>query len=196
MTNIVMLGGNGYIGRNTTKAWMDKDPTATFYVVSRSGKSELHEKRVIPIQADASDADEVGRIISVLPENIDYIVSFVGCAAVPKGSTKSLAELNMEPAVVERKLAEHYHVRAQGAIGGKLGSKEFVAAKSAMLDYLRQSQIPTEAVEPTLVYGAGRSDALARMVPLLKFCGLFSKRMRPVRVEEVAHEMVEKMTRH
>ncbi|WP_257639460.1 hypothetical protein [Alloscardovia macacae] len=28
MTNIVLLGGNGYIGRATTEEWMRVDPTA------------------------------------------------------------------------------------------------------------------------------------------------------------------------
>ena len=38
MTNIVMLGGNGHIGRNVTEQWLQRDPQAQFYVLSRSGK--------------------------------------------------------------------------------------------------------------------------------------------------------------
>lgn len=38
MTTIVLLGGNGYIGRNVTKNWLKKDSSAEFYVLSRSGK--------------------------------------------------------------------------------------------------------------------------------------------------------------
>lgn len=38
MTTIVLLGGNGYIGRNVTKNWLKKDLSAEFYVLSRSGK--------------------------------------------------------------------------------------------------------------------------------------------------------------
>ena len=57
------------------------------------------------------------------------------------------------------------------------------------------SGIRVEVVEPTLLYGAGRSDALARMVPIFKILGLFFRTMKPVRVEEVAAELIEKMTR-
>lgn len=45
-------------------------------------------------------------------------------------------------------------------------------------------------VNPTLVYGDGRHDALAKIVPLLKFLGLFSKKLRPVTVGTVARELV------
>lgn len=193
MANIVLLGGNGYIGRNTTKEWMAKDPDAVFYVISRSGKNQLEDKQINNIQANVTSAADIK---AKLPDQIDYIVNFVGCAAVPKGSTKTLKELNVEPAKVMRELAEDYHVRAMGAVGGKLGSKDFVSSKKEMLDYLRQSSIPVEAVEPTLVYGAGRSDGLTKMVPFLKFCGIFSKNMKPVLVTEVAEELVTKMMKH
>lgn len=193
MTNIVMLGGNGYIGRNTTEEWMKQDPDAVFYVVSRSGKNSLHDQRIINIQADI-DSDE--DIVKKLPEKADYIVNFVGCAAVPEGSEKTLTELNMEPCRTLRKLGEYYKVKAMGTVGGKLGSKEFVKAKKESIDYLKQSFVPVEAVEPTLVYGNGREDALAKMVPLLKFFGLFSKNMKPVQVSEVAKELVAKMRKH
>lgn len=193
MTNVVMLGGNGYIGRNTTKAWMAKDPEAVFYVISRSGRNQLQDKRIINIQADVTSSQDIR---SKLPEHVDYIVNFVGCAAVPKGSNKTLMELNMEPAKVMRSLAEYYHVKAMGAVGGKLGSKEFTASKKAMIDYLKQSSIPAEAVEPTLVIGAGRNDSLTKMAPLLKFFGIFNKNFKPVQVEVVANELVDKMLKH
>lgn len=193
MSNVVMLGGNGYIGRNTTKAWMAKDPEAVFYVVSRSGKNQLKDERIINIQADVTSSDDIR---SKLPEKVDYIVNFIGCAAVPEGSDKTLKELNMEPAKVMRELAEFYHVKAMGAIGGKLGSKDFTSSKKAMLDYLKQSSIPAEAVEPTLVIGAGRKDSLTKMVPLLRFFGIFNRNFRPVQVEDVADELTDKMLRH
>lgn len=193
MANIVLLGGNGYIGRNTTKLWMEKDPEAVFYVVSRSGKNSLSDPRIINVQADVTSSEDIR---AKLPEQVDYIVNFVGCAAVPEGSDKTLTELNMEPARVMKELAEFYHVKAMGAIGGRLGSKEFVASKRAMIDFLKESEIPTVAVEPTLVYGAGRKDSLTKMVPLLKFFGIFSKNMKPVQVEDVVTELVNGMMKY
>lgn len=193
MANIVLLGGNGYIGRNTTKEWMKRDPEAMFFVVSRSGKNQLEDEHIVNIQDDLSDVEALK---GKLPAEVDYIVSFVGVAAVPKGSDKTLSELNIAPAKVERELAEFYNVKAMGAIGGKLGTKAFVKSKADMLAYLRESKIPVEAVEPTLVIGAGRKDALTRMAPMLKFFGIFYKNAKPVQVEDVVKELVDKMLSH
>lgn len=52
-----------------------------------------------------------------------------------------------------------------------------------------------EYVEPTVVYGGGRSDILAKMVPMFKVLGVFSKKLKPVRVEDVANELITKLTR-
>ena len=46
-------------------------------------------------------------------------------------------------------------------------------------------------MSPTLVYGNNRSDSMSRLVPLLKFFALFSSKFKPVRVEDVAREMVD-----
>ncbi len=75
MTNVVLLGGNGYIGRNVTEEWMKKDSQAVFYVVSRSGKNSLEHNCIHNISADVANYSDVA---SKLPEQIDYIVDFVG----------------------------------------------------------------------------------------------------------------------
>ena len=55
MSTVVMLGGNGYLGRNVTQKWMAKDPDARFVVVSRSGKNALADARITNVQADSAD---------------------------------------------------------------------------------------------------------------------------------------------
>lgn len=67
MTTIVLLGGNGYIGRNVTKNWLKKDLSAEFYVLSRSGKNELKDSRIKNI---AVDVTSVGAVEAVLPEKL------------------------------------------------------------------------------------------------------------------------------
>lgn len=80
-------------------------------------------------------------------------------------------------------------------MGGSLGSKEFVASKVEAARLLEAAGKKVVVVNPTLVYGNGRNDALAKMVPLLKFLGLFSKKLRPVTVDEVAKELVDGLLR-
>lgn len=187
MTNIVLLGGNGYIGRNVTEAWLAKDPTATFYVVSRSGENALKNAQIHNIAADVTDYEAVSQ---QLPEQVDYIVDFVGR---PESDDATFIEVNDKPAEVMLEIAKAKKVKAMGFIGGRLGPKKFLEGKKRIADQLRASGIRTEVVEPTLVYGNGRSDALAKMVPMFKFLGLFMKNMKPVLVSQVADEMVSKM---
>ncbi|MGI6212561.1 MAG: NAD-dependent epimerase/dehydratase family protein [Anaerovoracaceae bacterium] len=187
MSTVVMLGGNGYLGRNVTEKWLAKDPEARFVVVSRSGKNALENERITNVQADCTD---VGSVRKVLPEQVDYIVDFVGR---PEEDPDAFRKINDQPADVMLEIAKEKNVKAMGMIGGVLGPKTFVEGKKRIIDKLKASGIRTEYVEPTLVYGNGRKDSMTKMVPLLKFFGVFSKKMKPVDVNDVADELVGKM---
>lgn len=189
MTNVILLGGNGYIGRNVTEAWMAKDPSANFYVVSRSGKNTMQDARIHNIAVDVTDYQAVS---SKLPEKVDYIVDFIGR---PESDDATFIKVNDKPADVMLEIAKEKKVRAMGFIGGRLGPKKFLKGKKRIADKLRSSGIRTEVVEPTVVYGNGRSDNLAKMVPIFKFFGIFIKNMKPVLVSDVADELVRKMVK-
>ena len=187
MTNIALLGGNGYIGRNVTQEWISQDSEAKFYVVSRSGKNQLLYPQITNIKADVTNFDEVNK---QLPEKIDYIIDFIGA---PEKNPEKFKQINVLPAEVMLKIAKEHHVKAMGFIGGILGDKAFVQGKKKIEQMLRQSGIRLEVVAPTLVYGNGRKDSLSKMVPFLKFMGLFSKKFKPVDVSVVAKELVDKL---
>ena len=187
MSTVVMLGGNGYLGRNVTQKWMAKDPDARFVVVSRSGKNALADARITNVQADSADCEAV---MKVMPAQVDYIVDFVGR---PEKDPEQFRRFNDAPADVMLRIARQKKVKAMGMIGGVLGPKSFVEGKKRIIEKLKASGIRTEYVSPTLVYGNGRNDSMSRMVPLLKFFGIFSKNMRPVHVNDVADELVRKM---
>ncbi|MFJ7978307.1 NAD-dependent epimerase/dehydratase family protein [Peribacillus sp. NPDC096379] len=188
MTNIILLGGNGYIGREVTKQWLEKDSQAEFYVVSRSGKNQLEHPRVHNISANVNDYNSV---IKLLPKTIDFIVDFVGR---PEKDAKLLVEINETPAKVMLKIAQNYNIKAMGFIGGVLGPKSFTDIKSNIIKMLQASRKRVEYVEPTIVYGGGRTDTLSKMIPIFKFLGIFSKKMKPIQVEEVANKLISKLT--
>lgn len=186
MTNFILLGGNGYLGSNFIQYGMQHDPNAHFYVVSRSGKLRTQSPAVTAIQADVHDSD----LESKLPESIDYIVDFIGA---PEKDPKKSTALNIQPAMIMKKIAEHNHVKAMGFVGGILGDKSFVQTKKNIINQLSQSSVRLAYVEPTLVYGNGRQDSMTKMVPLLKFLGIFSKKFRPVKVDDVVAELWQKL---
>lgn len=184
--NVVLLGGNGYIGRAVTKEWLQKDKNAKFYIVSRSGENKLKNPRIQNIKVNDLSMD----IVKELPEKIDYIVDFIGR---PEKDTELLKQINMEPAKIMKAIAEEKQVKAMGFIGGVLGPKSFTSMKKEIISMLEDSSIPVKYVEPTLVYGADRNDGLSKMVPMFKFLGLFSNSMKPVKVEDVSTTLVTKL---
>ena len=187
MTNVVLLGGNGYIGRNVTETWLKEDPSAVFYVISRSGKNQLTNPRIYNFAADVSDYKAV---TAILPDQVDYILDFVGR---PEKDPQAFVEVNNKPAQVMLQIAKDKQVKAMGFVGGVLGPKSFVEGKRRIAKTLSASGIRTEVVEPTLVYGNGRRDILAKLVPVFKFFGLFMKNMKPILVTDVAGELFLKM---
>lgn len=127
MTNVVLLGGNGYIGRNVTEKWLKKDPSAVFYVISRSGKNQLANARIHNLAADVADYQAVA---AVLPDKVDYIVDFVGR---PENDAIAFEQVNDKPACVMLQIAKDKHVKAMGFIGGLLGPKSFLEGKNESL---------------------------------------------------------------
>ncbi|WP_251546324.1 NAD-dependent epimerase/dehydratase family protein [Limosilactobacillus caecicola] len=184
MKSVILFGGNGYLGTNFVKEWLAHGPADVhFFVLGRSLQSKKISTHQTNIQVDVTNEQAV---LAVLPEQIDYIIDFVGA---PSKAPQSFAKLNYEPASVMKKIAEQKNVRAMGFIGGVLGPKRFTKSKKQIIDDLKTSFIPLAYVEPTLVYGAGRQDAMTRNVPMLKILGLFSKRLKPVRVEDVVNNL-------
>lgn len=187
LSTIVLLGGNGYIGREVSKQWLAKDNKANFIVISRTGNNKLKDPRIHNVIADVSDYDSV---VNVIPEEIDYIVDFVGR---PEKDQVTLLNSNKRPAEVMKQIAENYNVKVMGFVGGTLGPKSFTTIKSDIICQLKTSRIRLEVVEPTLVYGEDRNDNLAKVVPIFNFLGIFFKSIKPVKVTQVATELVEKM---
>lgn len=183
MKNIVLLGGNGYLGRNFIQNWLKHDQDSHFYVLSRSGKNSLASPVITNLQVDVTDQQAV---LNAIPSRVNLIVDFVGA---PSNDPQEFKKLNQRPAQVMRAVAEERNVRAMGFIGGTLGPKKFTSTKKELIKYLRASPIPLAYVEPTLVYGAGRKDKMTRNVPLLKFLGIFSAKFKPVLVGEVVEKL-------
>ncbi|MCK8617049.1 NAD-dependent epimerase/dehydratase family protein [Fructobacillus sp. M158] len=188
MTNILVLGGSGYIGQNLIQNWLQKDEQAEFYAVSRSGKGQLYNERLHYIQADVRDEDKLS---TQLPKEIDYIINLVGR---PESNSNTDQQSNFSPATVALNLAKKYHVKGLGFVQGKLGPKRFIQTKATIAADYKDSGLPVGIVNPTLVINGGRKDMLSKIAPVFKFLGLFSKKLKPVSVDDVVDELIQSLT--
>lgn len=80
-----------------------------------------------------------------------------------------------------------------GFISGRLGPKTFIDGKAQILKELQDSSIKVASVSPSVVYGNGRKDSMTKMVPFLKFMGLFSAKMNPDDVNDVVKDLINQM---
>lgn len=184
---VVIFGGNGYIGNTIIERWLEKDEKVEFFSISRSGKGKILKPNVHYLKADVTNLEQVR---SVFPECADYIIDCVGIYTKDK---EQLEKYNLLPAKVMLEIAEEKSVKGLGYIGGVMGPKEFTNSKSQTIEMLCSGKHKISYVEPTLVYGNGRNDTLAKMVPLLKFMGVFFKKMKPVKVNDLADELISKL---
>lgn len=186
-TKVVIFGGNGYIGNTIIERWLEKDKQVEFYSISRSGKGKSSNPNVHYLKADVTNLKEVQ---SVMIKDVDYIID---CVGVYTKDQKQLDKYNLSPVKVALEIAKNQPIKGIGYIGGVMGPKEFTNSKSQAIKLLRSSKYKIAYVEPTLVYGNGRNDQLSKMVPLLKLMGIFSKKLRPVHVNNVADELISKL---
>ncbi len=185
--NVVILGGNGYVGTTIIEQWSKQDKNAEFFAISRSGNGKLCNPNVHYLKADVTKLQEVE---AILPQKCDYIIDCVGTYSK---DAKELDTYNTKPAKVMLQIADKRPVKALGYIGGVMGPKAFVESKAGVIQMLKSSRHKIAYVEPTLIYGNGRSDSMAKMVPMMKFLGLFSKKLKPVEVNHLADQLIYKL---
>jgi nucleoside-diphosphate-sugar epimerase len=187
MGNIVLIGGNGYIGTEVLRQWLLVDPQSNFYIVARSNKNKIKNSRVHFIQSDFTVSNP---IVNGFPDKIDHIVNFIGR---PAKDQEELIKMNETLLVNMIKLADDHNTTSLGFIGGVLGPKSFTEIKSKLIENLNKTGKKISYVEPTIVYGGDRNDTLSKMVPLFRFLGIFIRTMRPVKVENVAKNLIEQL---
>ena len=176
MKNIVLVGGNGYIGREITRQWLKRDSEVQIYVTSRSSRQEITDSRVHHIQVDVNDAPAFEK---ALPEKVDYIVNLT------YGSMNALKTI--------RDFAEKHGCQAIGNIGCNAavsGFADFVKMKENELQFLREGKVRVANYDVTVAYGVDRNDDLLKAVQ----SGAFDE-LPPVHVEVAARLLIDRLTK-
>lgn len=181
MRNIIILGGNGYVGRELTAQWLSHDPRAEFYIVSRSGKGAVDNPRVHSIKANARD---VAAVESQLPKDTEYT-----CIVDLVGDVTNMAR-NVQAARSALALARRHDIPEIGYVAGCVGPARFRHTKRSITEHLERSNRKVVVANPSVIYGGGRNDAYVKAVPALSALGHVFPRLMPRTVDDVAHELV------
>lgn len=179
MITIVLVGGNGYIGREITRQWLKRDLEAQLYITSRNDRQEIKDSRIHHIQVDVNDAYAFDK---ALPEKIDYIVNLT------YGSADAMKTI--------REAAEKHGAQAIGNFGvdkAKVSDafQEFAGMKEHELQILQEGNVRIANYDITIAYGADRSDDLQKAIQ----AGAFND-FPPVHVEVAARQLIDRLTRN
>lgn len=194
MNNVILMGGSGYIGTHLMDEWLKKDPKIQIISLSRNGKPEkllsslVNHKRIKWMSVDIFDIDSY---ISKLPEHADAIVDLVGTATAK--SKEEFEKLNVEPVKIMVELMTRLNIPKGSYISGRMGmpfkSKPFLESKQGGENIALASGKKIGIVKPSLVYG-DRPDAVV-MVPFVKALGLFNKDLKPIKVNQLAQQIIQ-----
>lgn len=173
MDNIVLIGGNGYVGSEVTKQWLERDKNATFFVVGRHEGNTVNDPRVKFVQQDASDYDALN---ADLPKDIKYIVVFT--------------YNNMDIIKNVKKLAESHNTEEIGYINATTAPEDFMKMKADELKELQTGSTPVVVVDASAIWGNGRNDDIGKMIKAGKLDA-----MKPINVKIVAELLIDDMTK-
>ncbi|SET55003.1 NAD(P)H-binding [Lacrimispora sphenoides] len=193
MKKVILIGGSGYIGTHLMEQWLQKDSKVEFISISRSGKPEKLPERIVKnakVKWMSADIFNVDSYIGQLPEKADAIVDLVGTATAK--TQEEFEKLNVEPVKVMVELMERLSIPKGCYISGMMGmpgtGKLFIDSKRKGEAVAKASKKEIGIVRPSLVYGD--RSGVGAMVFFVKLMGAFKKDLRPIKVEQLADQII------
>lgn len=193
MKRVIILGGSGYVGQHLIQKWVANMDNVEFYTVSRSGKPKtiLPKVQEAKVEWIKGDACEIESFYDSLPDSADVVIDLVGTA-----SGKSQAEFdraNAEPVhtmveIMKRKRVQR-GIYVSGVIGMPGTMKEFISSKKHGEEIARDSGFDIRIIQPSLIYGD--REGVGGMVAMMKFAGMFCKKMKPITVDKLSLKIIE-----
>lgn len=193
MRTVILLGGSGYIGQHLMQEWLQSDKDVRFICVSRKGTPQdmLPELGKADIKWVKGDACDIKSFSDMLPERADAVIDLVGTAS---GRTQAdFDRANAEPVktMVEimRRLEVPEGVYVSGVIGMPGSMRKFSSSKKKGERLAIESGLDIKIIRPSLVYGD--RPGVGAMVAMMKFSGLFCRKMKPVTVDVLSRQIID-----
>lgn len=192
MKRVIILGGSGYVGQHLMQQWATIENKIQFYSISRSGKPKtiLPKLQDVNVEWISGDACNIDSFYNNLPDSADVVIDLVGTA-----SGKNQAEfdrINAEPVntmieIMKRKQIQR-GIYVSGVIGMPGTMKAFSSSKKRGEELAKNSGLNIRIIQPSLIYGD--REGVGGMVAMMKFAGLFCKKMKPITVDKLSMKII------
>ena len=180
--NILLIGGNGFVGQALIKEFTENKVKVSY--LSRSQNRSITSEEATWIQGDVFDQDNI-----TIKENYDIIIHLIGTI-----NNKNLySKLNTESVAQTIKLCQKHNINKLVYFSASGGFRQYIESKVGGEILVKDSKLDYLIVRPGLMYGKDRLTSYFNVLPIKLFSKLgitFFKNVYPLPVEKVAESVV------
>ena len=180
--NILLIGGNGFVGQALIKEFMKYRVDVSY--LSRTQNHSIYKDEATWIHGDIFDIENI-----LINEKYDIAIHLIGTI-----KDKNLySKLNTESVSQSIKLCQKHNIKKLVYFSANGGFKRYLESKLAGERLVKDSRLDYLIVRPGLIYGKDRLTSYFNILPIKFFSKLglvFFKNVYPLPVEKVADAVV------
>lgn len=180
--NILLIGGNGFVGKALINELRKKRIKVTY--ISRSQNYSISKDEATWLQGDIFDIENI-----VINEKYDIAIHLIGTIK----NKKLYSKLNTESVTQTIKLCQKQNINKLIYFSANGGFKQYLESKRNGEKLVVDSKLNYLIVRPGLMYGKDRFSSYFNILPIKFFSKLditFFKNVYPLPVEKVAESVV------
>ena len=180
--NILLIGGNGFVGKALINELRKKRIKVTY--ISRFQNYSISKDEATWIQGDIFDIKNI-----VINEKYDIAIHLIGTIK----NKKLYSKLNTESVTKTIKLCLKHNINKLIYFSANGGFKQYLESKRNGEKLVVNSKLNYLIVRPGLMYGKDRFSSYFNILPIKFFSKLditFFKNVYPLPVEKVAESLV------
>ena len=180
--NILLIGGNGFVGKALIKEFKKYNVKVSY--LSRSQNYSISKDEATWIQGDIFDIENI-----VINKKYDISIHLIGTIK----NKKLYSKLNTESVAQTIKLCQKQNINKLVYFSANGGFKRYLESKHAGEVLVKDSKLDYLIVRPGLMYGKERLTSYFNILPIKFFSKLgipFFKNVYPLPVEKVARSVV------
>lgn len=180
--NILLIGGNGFVGKALINELRKKRIKVTY--ISRSQNYSISKDEATWLQGDIFDIENI-----VINEKYDIAIHLIGTIK----NKKLYSKLNTESVTQTIKLCQKQNINKLIYFSANGGFKQYLESKRNGEKLVVNSKLNYLIVRPGLMYGKDRFSSYFNILPIKFFSKLditFFKNVYPLPVEKEAESVV------
>ena len=180
--NILLIGGNGFVGKALINELRKKRIKVTY--ISRSQNYSISKDEATWLQGDIFDIENI-----VINEKYDIAIHLIGTIK----NKKLYSKLNTKSVAQTIKLCQKQNINKLIYFSANGGFKQYLESKRNGEKLVVDSKLNYLIIRPGLMYGKERLTSYFNILPIKFFSKLgipFFKNVYPLPVEKIAKSVV------